>query len=78
MLRACTVVELNCKEILEANGATPQGQFFTMNDYMKLEMSSLLSKYTAVFSNWRQKNSLTSKIEYVKKSFVRLQILIQQ
>ena len=69
LLRACTEVELNCKEILEANGATPQGQFFTMNDYMKLEKSSLLSKYTAVFPNWRQKNSLTKKVEYVKKEF---------
>lgn len=36
LLRACTEVELNCKEILEANGASPRGQFFTMNDYMNV------------------------------------------
>ena len=44
LLRACTEVELNCKLIMEANGATPQGRFFTMADYKKLEKSSLLSK----------------------------------
>ena len=28
LLRACTEVELNCKQIMEANGATPRGSFF--------------------------------------------------
>ncbi len=69
LLRACTEVELNCKKIMEANGATPQGRFFTMTDYKKLEKSSLLSKYTAIFTNWRQRNPNTNELEYVKKEF---------
>lgn len=69
LLRACTEVELNCKQIMEANGATPQGRFFTMVDYKKLEKSSLLSKYTVTFPNWRQRNAITNELEYVKKEF---------
>lgn len=69
LLRACTEVELNCKEIMEANGAISQGNFFTMKDYKKLEKSSLLSKYSAIYANWRQKNPSTNKVEYVKKVF---------
>lgn len=69
LLRSCTEVELNCKKIMEANNATPQGKFFTMTDYKKLEKSSLLSKYTAVYSNWRQRNTNTHELEYEKKEF---------
>ena len=69
LLRACTEVELNCKKIMEANGATPQGRFFSMTDDKKLEKSSLLSKYTAIFRNWRQRNPSTKELEYVKKEF---------
>ena len=69
LLRACTEVELNCKEIMVANGARPQGCHFTMTDYVKLEKSSLLSKYIVTYDNWRQKNSNTQEMEYVKKEF---------
>lgn len=69
LLRACTEVELNCKLIMEANGATPQGRHFTMTDYKKLESASLLSKYKAVFQNWRQRNESTGELAYVKKEF---------
>lgn len=68
LLRACTEVELNCKEILEANGALPQGRYFTMEDYKKLEKSSLLSKYKVVFRNWRQRNT-EGIVEYIRKEF---------
>ena len=67
LLRACTEVELNCKQIMEANGATPQGRFFTMADYTKLEKSSLLSKYTVIFPNWRQRNLTSQQLEYIRK-----------
>lgn len=69
LLRSCTEVELNCKQIMEANGANPQGHFFTMTDYKKLEKSSLLSKYTATFSNWRQRNTTSQELEYTRKEF---------
>lgn len=69
LLRACTEVELNCKKIMEANGATPQGHFFTMADYKKLEKSSLLSKYTVIFRNWRKRNPSTNELEYIEKEF---------
>lgn len=69
LLRACTEVELNCKQIMESNGAIPQGRFFTMTDYKKLEKSSLLSKYTVEFSNWRQRNATSHELEYVEKEF---------
>lgn len=69
LLRACTEVELNCKLIMEANGATPQGKFFTMADYIKLEQSSKLSKYVVSFKNWRKRNPHTGEIEYVSKDF---------
>lgn len=69
LLRACTEVELNCKLIMEANGATPTNKHFTMLDYKKLEKSSLLSKYTATFSNWRMRNPNTHELEYIKKDF---------
>lgn len=69
LLRACTEVELNCKQIMEANGATPQGSFFTMADYKKLEKSSLLSKYIVTFPNWRHRNATSHKLEYTKKEF---------
>lgn len=69
-IRACTEVELNCKEILEANDAKPiNGKEFNMKDYAKLEKSSLLSKYSVVFPHWRQRNAVTKKSEYVKKVF---------
>ena len=67
LLRACTEVELNCKQIMEANGASPIGRHFTMVDYKKLEQSSLLSKYKVVFKNWRKRNTTTNEVEYVKK-----------
>ena len=69
LLRACTEVELNCKEIMEANGATPQGRYFTMADYKKLEQSSLLSKYIVEYNGWRQVNATTQELEYVTKQF---------
>ena len=71
LLRACTEVELNCKLIMQANGATPGGKRknFTMEDYIKLEDSSKLSKYIATFPNWRKRNSKTKKLEYIKKDF---------
>lgn len=69
LLRACTEVELNCKQIMEANGARPHRCFFTMSDYKKLEKSSHLSKYKAIFRNWRYRNEETKKVEYIKKEF---------
>lgn len=65
LLRACTEVELNCKLILMANGAKPIKKHFTMEDYKKLELSSLLSKYTATFNNWRRRNKATQQLEYI-------------
>lgn len=69
LLRASTEVELNCKLIMEANGATPQGHFFTMADYKKLEKSSLLSKYSVTYTNWRKRNA-AGELEYINKVFV--------
>lgn len=69
LLRACTEVELNCKLIMMANGAKPINKHFTMEDYKKIEYSSLLSKYTATFQNWRQRNSGSGQLKYVKKVF---------
>lgn len=69
LLRACTEVELNCKLIMEANGAGSVGQFFTMTDYKKLEDSSKLSKYKVVFQNWRCRNPHNNELEYIKKEF---------
>lgn len=69
LLRSCTEVELNCKEILQANGAKPQGKHFTMLDYKKIEQSSHLSKYTVTYNNWRHKDSSTGQLEYVSKTF---------
>lgn len=66
LLRACTEVELNCKLIMEANGASPIGKHFTMTDYVKLEQSSKLSKYKVLFNNWRNKDS-SKKLIYEKK-----------
>lgn len=68
LLRACTEVELNCKEIMVANGAIPEGRHFTMKDYKKLEKATLLSKYKAVFRNWRRKQP-NSKVVYEEKVF---------
>lgn len=67
LLRACTEVELNCKLIMLAKGAKPKGKHFTMEDYKKIELSSLLSKYTATFQNWRHRKSETDPIEYEEK-----------
>ena len=69
LLRACTEVELNCKLILEANGAQPQGRHFTMNDYKKLEVSSKLSKYRVTYKSWRHRTA-SEELEYVTKEFV--------
>lgn len=66
LLKACTEVELNCKEILEANGALPLRRCFTMEDYKKIEKSSLLSKYKVVFPNWR-KRTTAGVVEYIRK-----------
>ena len=68
LLRACTEVELNCKLILQANGATPGGKrkHFTMEDYIRLENSSKLSKYIATFPNWRHNHPT---LEYTSKDF---------
>lgn len=73
LLRACTEVELNCKLIMEANGATPQGRFFTMADYKKLEKSSLLSKYVVIYNNWRQRDPATGELEYISKQLTPFQ-----
>lgn len=69
LLRACTEVELNCKLILEANGASPKGNSFNMKDYMKLEKSSLLSKYTIIYPNWRKKDSNSCSVEHIRKEY---------
>lgn len=69
LLRACTEVELNCKLIMEANGASAMGKFFTMADYKKLESSSKLSKYKVVFQNWRRRNPHNNELEYIRKVF---------
>lgn len=63
LLRACTEVELNCKQIMEANGAKAS----SMKDYIKLEKSSKLSKYKAYYSNWRQMNTETDELDYITK-----------
>ena len=73
LLRACTEVELNCKLIMEANGATPQGRHFTMNDYKKIEKASQLSKYTVKFRNWRQRNTSSGELEYLPREFCPFQ-----
>ena len=52
LLAACTEVELNCKEILKENGASANN----MGDYVKLERSSLLSKYEVSYNRWRKKD----------------------
>lgn len=52
LLRACTEVEVNCKEIMEANGYSKRNM--GMRDYTKVEKSSKLSCYRAVYRNWRQ------------------------
>ena len=74
LLRACTEVELNCKLIMEANGAKPtNGKHFTMTDYIKLERSSKLSKYIAVFPNWRKRadpNDTESELKYEDKKMI--------
>ena len=63
LLRACTEVELNCKQIMEANGANAS----SMSDYKKLEKSSKLSKYKVYYSNWRQMNTETDELDYIVK-----------
>lgn len=68
LLRACTEVELNCQLILKANGAKPSGKYFTMEDYRKLEKSSLLSKYKIILPNWKSTTSDES-VEYGKYEF---------
>ena len=65
LLRACTEVELNCKLIMEANGATPS----TMTEYKKLEKSSLLSKYKVIYRNWRMYDENSREIIYLDKEF---------
>ena len=70
LLRACTEVELNCKLIMKANGATRRDDHFTMNDYKQIEQASQLSKYVAKFNNWRRKNPHSGEIEYISKEFI--------
>ena len=67
-LEACTEVELNCREILLANEINVKPENFNMKIYKKLEKSSLLSRYTAIFPNWRQRNE-EGRLEYVRKEF---------
>lgn len=70
LLWACTEVELNCKCIMEVNGAKPQGRCFTMIDYKKLEQFSKLSKYKAIYKNLRTrigKGTTGDPLEYVEK-----------
>ena len=56
LLRACTEVESNCKDILvENNYKMPSHP--NMNDYKKIENSSKLSKYTLEYSPWKTNNS---------------------
>lgn len=67
LLRACTEVELNCKLILEANDAVPIRRYFTMEDYIKIEKSSKLSKYKIVLPNWKKLDKNTGKLQYCEK-----------
>lgn len=69
LLRACTEVELNCKLIMEANGAKSIGNNFTMNDYIKLEKSSKLTKYIVTYRSWKIYNYETKEIQYITKDF---------
>lgn len=48
LLRTCTEVESCCKGILLANGYAANN----MDDYKKIEQSSLLSGYEVYYSNW--------------------------
>lgn len=50
-LRACAEVELNCKAIMESNGVNKKQ--FSMNDYVKLDKSSKLSKYRLEYKKLR-------------------------
>ena len=68
LLRACTEVELNCKQILVANGVSRENDYFTMRDYKKIEASSKLSGYKAIYRNWRK--TIDKHIQYENKELV--------
>lgn len=68
LLRACTEVELNCREILEANGLREKNKNFNVETYKLLEHSSFLSKYEISFENWRVADA-SGNIEYIDKKF---------
>lgn len=56
-LSACTEVELNCRQVLLANGINKKDKHYTMKDYKKLEKMSKLSQYKFEFPNWRIKEN---------------------
>ncbi len=53
LLRACTEVELNLKQIMQSNGENGNNDSFNMNKYIWVEQSSRLSEYELKFLNWR-------------------------
>lgn len=64
----CTEVESNCKLILNANGYKKStGGNLNMDDYKKIEQSSLLSKYKVVLNNWR---NYDEEIDYSPKKII--------
>lgn len=54
-IKICMEAELNQEEILESNGISLK-DFFTMNDYAKLEKLSMFQKINANIINVMQKN----------------------
>lgn len=53
LLRVCTEIESNFKEILMSNTYNVISNDLTMKDYFKIEKSSKLSKYKVRYNNWR-------------------------
>lgn len=51
LLRACIEVEANCKAILRENGY-PQGKWWTMADYYKIDSSHFLSSFEVALPHW--------------------------
>lgn len=67
LLRACTEVELNCKQILIANGVSCK-KYLKMDDYKKLEVSSKLSAYKVIYHNWRK--TTAKHVQYAPKELI--------
>ena len=58
---------------MNSNEARPLRDYFTMQDYVKLEKSSKLSKYRAIFHNWRKRsspNDTNSELIYSDKEII--------